>query len=147
MRAICLILACLCFAAAPLPAHEHKPPHHGSLQVFGKELAHLELLLDAKTGKLTAYALDGEAEHSVRLVQASIKIRVLRSIPQRPPFTVVLHAVANPLTGETVGDSSQFEGDNGRLAGLTAFEGQCEKVTLRGLKFPSTRIKYPEGNE
>ena len=51
--------------AAPIFAHEHKPPHSGTLVEFGEEFAHLELVLDAATGTLKAYALDGEAEKAV----------------------------------------------------------------------------------
>lgn len=147
MRIMKWSLLLFALASTPLAAHVHHPPHRGSLQVFGKEMAHMELVMDGKTGKLTAYALDGEAEHPVRLAQASIKIRVLRSIPQRPPFNLVLHAVANPLTGETVGDSSQYEADNEHLIGLSSFEGTFGPVNIRGIKFPSNKIKYPEGNE
>ena len=46
--------------------HEHTAPHGGTLVVFGNEFAHIELVLDQTTGKLTAYVLDGEAEKSVQ---------------------------------------------------------------------------------
>lgn len=147
MRRLILGLALLGLAAAPLAAHEHHPPHHGSLQVFGQEAAHLELLLDAKAGRLTAYALDGEAEEAVRLKQPVILLRITRCDPPRRPFTVALRAVANPLTGETMGDSSQFEAVARSLKGLRSFQGGFGDVTLRGLRFKAVQAAYPGGNE
>ena len=150
MRTLCeraILALALALAAAGLPAHEHHPPHRGSLQVFGKEMAHLELLLDSKGGRLTAYALDGEAEKYVRLSQRTIRISVLKTVPARKPFELVLHALANPLTGETEGDSSQFEAISGKLAGVVSFEGRSGPVTIRGIRFKSSTIRYPEGNE
>src|SRR5881628_3178191 len=90
--------------SGPAPVHEHHAPHGGALQVLGEEAAHVELSLDTKTGKLTAWVLDGEAERPVRIAQPSLHL-TLTDIG-----TVDLAAVANPLTGETAGDTSQFEG-------------------------------------
>ena len=47
--------------------HEHTAPHGGALVGLGKEFAHVELVLEKATGKLTGYVLDGEAEKPVRL--------------------------------------------------------------------------------
>ena len=82
-------MALLGLTALPLAAHEHHAPHGGSLQVFGKEFAHLELVLDAATGRLTAYALDGEAEGPVRLKQRLIRLRVTRCTPARCSASMV----------------------------------------------------------
>jgi len=142
---LCLLALALC--ASALPAHEHHPPHHGSLQVFGEDMAHLELVLDAKEGRLTAYALDEEAEHSVRLAQHSIRVRVLKSAPSEKPFTLTLRAIANVLTGEEIGDTSQFEVVSPRLKGLKSFEGRFGSVNIRGLQFDTNTMRYPHGNE
>ena len=55
--------ACSKKAEEPTAKHEHHAPHHGALEVLGDEFAHVELVLDEKTGRLTAYVLDGEAEN------------------------------------------------------------------------------------
>jgi hypothetical protein len=142
-----MVMALLGLAALPLAAHEHHAPHGGSLQVFGHEVAHLELVLDAGTGHLTAYALDGEAEGPVRLKQHVIRLRVTSCTPSRAPFNLTLRAVANPLTGETVGDSSQFEGAAAALKGVQGFQAVAGPVTLRGVAFASNRLRHPGGNE
>ena len=73
-RKIAVALLTVLFVALQASAHEHHPPHKGTLVEFGEEFAHLELVLDPATGKLTAYALDGEAEKAVRLKQTEIVV-------------------------------------------------------------------------
>ena len=137
------VLACV---TAPLAAHEHHPPHHGSLQVLGDDFAHLEMVLDPKEGRLTAYALDGEAEASVRLAQRELRLR-LRLSPSGRTVDLVLKAVANELSGETVGNTSQFEAGSKALLGQTGFTGSLARVDLRGAVFNKVRLRHPEGNE
>ncbi len=98
--------------------HKHAAPHDGTLVAFGDEFAHLELVLDEKTGKLSAYALDGEAENSVRLKQTEIEI----GIKKPSVFSVELNAVENSLTGEKVGDTSEFAAASEQLKNLKAFD-------------------------
>jgi len=147
LKNLLLCLLAVPFCPPALRAHEHHPPHHGSLQVFGEDAAHLELVLDAKAGRLTAYALDGEAEEYIRLAQRTIRVTVLKSDPPGKPFTLALRSVANVLTGEEAGDSAQFEAVSPRLVGLKAFEGRFGPVTIRGLRFPTNTLCYPQGNE
>jgi hypothetical protein len=135
------------FWAPYAAAHEHHPPHGGSLQVFGEEAAHLELVLDAEEGRLTAYALDGEAEGPVRLAQRAIRLKMDAPASKGGAYTLTLKAVANPLTGETIGATSQFEAVSPRLKGLKSFEGTFQAVTLRGFVFRGVRARYPQGNE
>ncbi len=143
------------FLALLLPhpgnAHEHKPPHQGALQVLGDEAAHVELVLDRDTGKLTAYVLDGEAENAVRIATPSLPL-VIRAVEPAPgsgspPATVELRAVPNVLTGETVGDTSQFEATVKTLQHVDRFEGTFPRVDVKGTRFADVAIYYPEGNE
>src|SRR4051812_43392691 len=93
-------------AASASPAkHEHTAPHGGTPIVLGNELYHLEIVRDAATGTLQAYVLDGEMENFVRVTAPAIEVAVSDG---SGPRTLVLKAVANPATGETVGDTSQF---------------------------------------
>ena len=131
--------------------HEHHAPHKGTLVELGEEFAHLELVLDPATGKLTGYLLDGEAENPVRTNNQMITIRVTRvtgSATTRPaPFSVDLKPVANALSGETVGNTSQFEGQSADLIGVTNFDGQVAAVTARAKDFKDVDFNYPAGNE
>src|SRR4051812_45186501 len=99
-------------------AHEHKAPHGGALIEFGEEFAHLELTVD-KDGKVKAYALDGEAEKSVRLKQKTVEIEY--ALPRGAKGTLTLKAVASVLSGETEGDTSEFGGQDDKLKGVKEF--------------------------
>ena len=105
--------------------HEHTAPHGGTLVVFGDEFAHIELVLDQTTGKLTGYVLDGEAENSVRLSQKTIELKIHREDIESD-FSLQLSGVANVLTGETEGDTSQFAGQSDALQGASETpRGNC----------------------
>lgn len=122
--------------------HEHSAPHGGTLVELGEEFAHLEIVLDAATGKLTAYALDGEAEKGVRLKQPEIEITVAN-----PATVVKLGGVANSLTGETVSDTSEFAGQSDALKGATSFDGVIRAVAIKGQQFKGVTFNFPKGNE
>lgn len=140
------LLACG-LAAAEHHRHEHQPPHGGALVVLGGGAAHLELVLDAQHGALTAYVLDGEAERSLRVKQKEIGIRVALAGEKDEPVLVNLKAVANVLTGETEGDSSQFEGSVAALKETARFAGVIVALTVRGREFRDVPFRFPQGNE
>ncbi|MDX2033773.1 MAG: hypothetical protein SF339_24065 [Blastocatellia bacterium] len=130
-------------AATSEAEHAHSAPHGGMLVEFGEEFAHLEIVLDAAAGRLTAYALDGEAEASVRVKQPAIEIAV-----KKPAATVVkLGGVANGLTGETAGDTSEFTGQSDALKGQAEFEGVIKTISIKGRSFTNVAFQFPKGNE
>jgi len=124
--------------------HEHHPPHKGTLVVMGDEFAHLELVLDSETGRLSAYALDGEAEYAVRLKQAFIEIAVVLN---NKTMILKLNAIDNPLTGETIGDTSEFTTQSPALKGVKNFKGSVLALDIRGKGFKDIVFSFPEGNE
>ena len=124
--------------------HEHKAPHGGTLVALGGHLAHLEVVLDA-AGKMTVYVLDGEAEKPVRLKHEQLEIKVTPG--KGEPFNVMLKAVANTLTGEKAGDTSQFEAQDDRLKDLKEFDGIAQKLDVKGVEVKPTRFNFPKGNE
>jgi hypothetical protein len=129
-------------AAKKTDEHEHSAPHGGALVELGEEFAHVEIVLDASTGKLTAYALDGEAEKSARVKQSEIEIAV-----KNPAVTINLGGVANTLTGETAGDTSEFSGQSDRLKGATGFDGVIKTISIRGKQFKDVEFNFPKGAE
>src|SRR4051812_8065508 len=54
--------------------HAEKGPHGGALVAIGQDDAHLEIVLDAETGTLTAYVLDGEAEKAISIKQKNLQL-------------------------------------------------------------------------
>ena len=124
-------------------SHEHKAPHGGTLIAFGDEFAHLEIVLDEKTGKITAYVLDGEAEKSVSISQAEIEIEIEK--PKK--FKVVLKAFENALTGEKIGATSEFTATSEDLKDLQNFDGKVSLIKVKGTEFKSEKFNFPKGNE
>lgn len=122
--------------------HKHSAPHGGALIELGEEFAHVEIVLDASTGKLSAYALDGEAEKSVRINQSEIEIAV-----RNPVATIKLGGVSNALTGETAGDTSEFSGQSDRLKGITHFDGLIKTISIKGKIFKDVEFNFPKGTE
>jgi len=140
-------------ASAPSPApsveaaqteseHEHSAPHGGTLVELGEEFAHLEIVLDAASGKLTAYALDGEAEKAVRLKQPDIEVAI-----KTPAEAIKLGGVANSLTGETASDTSEFSGQSDKLKGAGKFDGVIKTISIKGKQFNNVAFNFPKGNE
>lgn len=132
------------FLAAPVFAHEHHPPHHGTLVVLGEEFAHVELLLDSATGELDAFVLDGEAENPVRISQPSLQIRVK---DKAKDWVLKLKPIANGLTGETKSNTSQFQTVSKKLKGKNEFQGTIMFIKAKGTNFKNVWFLYPGGNE
>lgn len=147
MRNLMRVAAVLVLSLAAVSfAHEHKAPHKGTLVEFGKEYAHLELVIDAATGKVSGYVLDGEAENPVRVKQESIEIVVVKA-DKSPDFTVTLKQQTNALSGEKAGDSSEFAGESEKLKGLKDFDAKVVKITVKGQAFENVAFNFPKGNE
>ena|SRR5687767_645301 len=112
--------------------HSHRAPHGGTLVEIGDHAYNLELVRDPAAGKLTAYVLDGHAENFIRITAPSIELVAFTGGERRP---VSLRAVANPTTGETVGDTSQFEAQADWLKNTAEFPGEIPALEIRGTKF------------
>lgn len=128
----------------PAAPHAHTALHGGTLVDFGGEFAHLELVIDQATGKVTAYILDGEAERPIRLEQKTVRII---ATTKTQTIVVDLAAVGNPLTGEKPGDTSQFEGQSTPLKDVPEFECELPDITVKGKSFARTTFRFPAGNE
>ena len=112
--------------------HAHVAPRGGLLVEVGSHYANLEVLL--KDTILTVYLLDGHAENPVRVAAERIAINVTPA-GRTKALEVSLKAVANDLTGEKVGDTSQFQATVPGLAGVVEFEAVIPELTLRGKTF------------
>jgi hypothetical protein len=112
--------------------------------VLGDELAHVELVLDAGAGSLTAYVLDAEALRGVSIDAPVLNVAVTIGESSQ---TVPLHPVENPLTGEQVGSTSQYQGASDLLKGADRFAGSIPEITVKGQTFRAVEFDYPEGNE
>lgn len=110
--------------------HVHTAPHGGLLIEVGDHQFNVELVLDRETGRIAAYILDGHAENFVRIAQPAIELRL-----REPAQSLVLQPVANPATGETVGNTSQFEATAPWLKETGALAGDIVRLEIRGATF------------
>jgi hypothetical protein len=125
---------------ASLPAtaeHAHVAPHGGTLIELGDHGYNLELVRDADAGKLSVYILDGHAENFVRIAAPSFELVAITGGERRP---LTMRAVANTATGETVGDTSQFEAQADWLKGTSQFPGTIPSLEIKGQKFQNVAL-------
>lgn len=120
--------------------HVHVAPHGGTLVEVGDHAYNLELLRDAASGRLTVWVLDGHAENFTRIKATSLDLTVTVGGEKRP---LTLKAVANTATGETVGDTSQFEAQADWLKTAPALNGVVPVLEIRGTKFEQLRFQLP----
>ncbi|MBI5689233.1 MAG: hypothetical protein HZC55_03990 [Verrucomicrobia bacterium] len=118
--------------------HAHTAPHGGTLVEIGAHAYNLELLTDPATGRLSAWVLDGHAENFVRVKAPALEATVDVG---GSPRALSLKAVANPATGETVGDTSQFEAQADWLKGVNRVQGSVASIEIRGTKFGPLAFK------
>ena len=107
--------------------HARKAPHGGTLVEIGDHQFNLEFVLDAATGKISAYILDAHAENFVRSALPSFQ------------------AVAYAATGETVGDTSQFDATADWLKTTPTFTGEIDSINIRGAVFKDIVFAFPAG--
>jgi hypothetical protein len=124
--------------------HHHHAPHGGTVVALGEEEYHVELVLDDASGKLQAYVLDSELENFVRSSSPSLEITASVGGQAR---SLVLAAVPNQETGETVGDTSLFEGQSDWLRAKPAFDAVLKSLSVRGGSYSDVRFNFPNGNE
>jgi len=129
-------------AEAPVHHHHHEAPHGGCLIVLGNEFAHLEITLDQSNGFIQLYMLDGMAIMGTRIQQTEIELKLADSNEK-----VTLKAQVNPLSGETVGDSSLFSAQSKALIGKAKFKAEIPLINIKGISFKNIEVSFPEGNE
>jgi hypothetical protein len=132
--------------AQPQPAYHHKdkPLHGGTPVVLGSDEYHLEFVLDAPSGRMEAYVMDGEFENFVRIEAASFEITAKSGDGDRK---LVFRAVADNATGEKVGDTAQFEVQADWLRGVTNFEAVLKDLSIRGSNYRQITFNFPKGND
>lgn len=121
--------------------HHHEAPHGGALVELGDHFAFLELVHDAEAGALTLFVLDGGAEKGVRVTHPSLTLMLERQGAAAAP--IELKARARAITGETVGDTSEFVATSDLLKGLTAGKGTIETLTIKGQTLKNLAVKWP----
>ncbi len=111
---------------------------------LGHEEFHVEFVLDAAAGRLTAYVMDGELEQFIRVSAVSFEVQAkVDGADQSLTFS----PVANAATGEKAGDTSQFEATAAWLKTTTNFDATLRELTVRTQTYRAVKFNFPKGNE
>lgn len=118
--------------------HYHAAPHGGSLVMLGNHIAQLELVPGGQPGEWNLYVLDGGAERFVRIEQETIQVTMDGN-------ETVFQATANPATGESVGNTSQFTARMDGLSGESRFPVRIDEIVVFRQPFSQVEFVFPEG--
>ena len=144
LRVLRLCLAFFALAAVTAASaqshHHHTAPHGGTLIEVGEHQFALEFVRDAAAGTLTLYVLDAHAENFVRLPLKSVALTL--DVKGRAE-SLTLAAVANELSGETVGDTAQFTAQAEWLKRDGEFAGRIAALEIRGTTFKDVAFTFP----
>lgn len=120
--------------------HVHVAPHGGTLVELGDHQFNLELLLDRQTGMLQAFVLDAHAENFVRVDWRTLELTFRLEAGFE---TLLLNAMTDELTGETVGNTATFAASAPWLQRGAALAGVVPALTIRGQSVPSATFVIP----
>ena len=125
--------------------HAHDGGHHheamnegGVIAELGDHLAQLEAALDAEAGTITLWVWDHG--NAVRLTDESVSAEVTVG---DETFTLACAAQESTLTGETVGDSSEFMGQDDRLKGAEHVDVRVPTITVKGIECTDAEFHLP----
>lgn len=140
LLALAILTACSKHAET-IHIHVDQPPHGGTPVSVGDE--HIEFVRDPGTGRLDAYVLDDEMEEFIRISVPSFEVVATVNGEKR---SLVFTAVANPATGETVGDTSYFSAQADWLKTTSQFDAVLTRLELKGETYTNVAFNFPKGN-
>lgn len=120
--------------------HVHTAPHGGVLVELGDHAYNLEFVVQPDAGRLLMYVLSGHADQFVRSAMASVELWIMDGEQSR---TLVLKPMANPITGETVGNTSLYSAEADWLKRGAPFSGVIQSVSVGGARFEGIRFAVP----
>lgn len=147
MKSIVSMMSVFVLAAmlGTVSAHEHKAPRGGTLIELGDDHGQqMEFVIDHNNGKVWAYILKDHAERPARITQKEIVLTVHKGEGSAEEFAVTLTAVANELSGEKVGDTSEFAGQSDKLKTAKIFEATVTSVSVKGQEFKNVKFSFPK---
>lgn len=120
--------------------HAHAAPHGGSLVEVGAHRYNLEFRFDAARGVLQVWVLDVHAENFVRVPLREFTVAAWAGNQARELRFV---AVPSVITGESIGDTSQFEAEAAWLGETRTFSGTVAELVIRGERFAGIQFTFP----
>jgi len=110
---------------------------------LGDEEAFLEFVHDAAADKLRCYVLAPHMAGFVRLEAEAFEVAARFAGKAE---SLHFKAVANDATGETVGNTAQFEAAAPWLKAAKKFDAELKRLTIRGKTYDAVPFRFPEGN-
>ena len=119
--------------------HVHEPLLGGQLMALGEHGSgyNLELLID-ENDRFSVYILDAHAENFVRIEQESLQI----NLSDENTTSLILHAVADSATGETVGNTSHFK-TKGTVEKFLPLNGIIEIIEIGSKQYSEIEFFFP----
>ena len=123
--------------------HVHEPLLGGQLMALGEHGSgyNLELLIDEKN-HFSVYILDAHAENFVRIEQESLQM----NLSDENTTSLILHAVADSATGETVGNTSHFK-TKGTVEKFLPLNGIIEMIEIGSKQYSEIEFLFPDDPE
>ena len=120
--------------------HVHEPLLGGQLMALGEHGSgyNLELLID-ENNHFSVYILDAHAENFVRIEQESLQM----NLSDENTTTLILHAVADSATGETVGNTSHFK-TKGTVEKFLPLNGIIEMLEIGSKQYSEIEFAFPK---
>ena len=119
--------------------HVHRAPHGGVLVVLAEEGLHLEILRESEQ-TLRAWVLGAHAEQPVRIQQPTLELQLRWNGGEQ---TLTLDAIESKMTGETLGDTSEFAAVLEGLPTGETLAGVLTRLTARGATFEKVHFELP----
>ena len=123
--------------------HHHEPPHGGAGVTLGNEAAHIEFLVNGEAGTVTVWFYKPHMANFLRMKLESFEVLAKR---KGEDAKLVFEAKANPVTGETVGDTSEFLAKADWLSDASTFDAVLPEITVLGKVYRNVAFNYPKGN-
>ena len=120
--------------------HVHQPLRGGVLYELGKHGSghNFELVTNEK-GQLELFVLDAHAENYVRISQKQIDLQIIDS---NNSITVLpLHAIADPATGETLGNTSLFRSTS-KITDLLPLSATLNSLKIGNSDYKEVSIEF-----
>ena len=120
--------------------HVHKALLGGQLMALGEHGSgyNLELLIDEKN-HFSVYILDAHAENFIRIEQESLQV----DLSDGNTTSLILHAVADSATGETVGNTSHFK-TKGTVEKFLPLNGIIEMIEIGSKQYSEIEFAFPK---
>ena len=120
--------------------HVHEALLGGQLMALGEHGSgyNLELLID-ENNHFSVYILDAHAENFVRIEQESLQM----NLSDENTTSLILHAVADSATGETVGNTSHFQ-SKGTVENLLPLKGLIQMIEIGSKQYSAIEFFFPK---